>query len=259
MIDSHCHLNASEYNQSVADILLAARNGGVSGCLAVACDINDFNELKNQLDQFPHIFGAIGIHPEYANQSYDVSLLREFITTTPRVVAVGECGLDYHEMSIDTKEKQKKLFWDQINLANELEMPIVIHSRDAEGDMRCILKDAYKQGKLNNGFVLHCFSGSIDMVREVVNMGGYLSAAGVLTFKNAARVREVFSEIPLKNLLVETDSPYLTPEPYRGKKNQPAFVVHTLKKLAEIKGISVDKMDEITTQNFYRLFLKENT
>lgn len=256
MIDSHCHLNAVDYDENIAAVLEEAKKTGVEKCLAVACDVNDFEELKQQLQQFSNLFGAVGIHPEYANKPYDIDMLRQFIKTTPRIVGVGECGLDYHEMPEDTKEKQKLLFEAQIELADELALPLIIHSRDAEGDMRSILKAAYKSNKLKKGFVLHCFSGSIDMAKEAVKMGGYLSAAGVLTFKNAARVREVFSTIPLDRLLVETDAPYLAPEPYRGKKNQPAFVVKTLEKLAEIKGVPVAEMNDITTHNFNRLFLK---
>jgi len=256
MIDSHCHLSAADYDEPVADILAKAHTCGVSSCLVVACDPNDFDELKSQLQQFANLFGAVGIHPEYADQSYDINDLRKFIQKTPNIIAVGECGLDYHEMPESSKNKQQELFWAQIELAHELALPLVIHSRDAEGDMRAMLKKAYLAGQLTHGFVLHCFSGSADMAKEAVKMGGYLSASGVLTFKNAARVREVFAEIPLDRLLVETDAPYLAPEPYRGKKNQPAFVVKTLEKLAQIKGISVAEMDKITTQNFDRLFIK---
>ncbi|MBP5343815.1 MAG: TatD family hydrolase [Alphaproteobacteria bacterium] len=257
MIDSHCHLNATDYDEPVQDILKTAGQVGVKKCLAIACDVNDFDELKNQLKQFPELFGAVGIHPEYADKPFDIDVLRQFIRKTPRIIGVGECGLDYHEMGKNTKLKQETLFKEQIDLAHELGLPLIIHSRDAEGDMRTILKAAYKDGKLKNGFVLHCFSGSIDMAKETVKMGGYLSASGVITFKNATKLREVFSTIPLDRLLVETDAPYLAPEPYRGKKNQPAFVVRTLDKLAEVKGMTVDEMDCITTQNFNRLFLGE--
>ena len=256
MIDSPCHLSAVDYDRPISEVLKQAQQAGVEGCLAVACDINDFDELQSLLHQVPTLFGAVGIHPEYAGCQDDMEILRQVITGCPQIVAVGECGLDYHEMPSDSKEKQQDLFLKQIDLAHELALPLVIHSRDAEGDMRAILKAAYKSGKLQDGFVLHCFSGSADMAKEAVQMGGYLSASGVLTFKNATKVRDVFAGIPLDKLLVETDAPYLAPEPYRGKKNQPAFVVKTLEKLAEIKGVSVAKMDGITTQNFYRLFRK---
>ena len=168
-------------------------------------------------------------------------------------MALGECGLDYHEAEA-TPEQQQDLFGQQIDLAHELHLPLMIHSRDAEGDMRAILKQAYQAGKLTDGFVLHCFSGSLDMAKEVVKMGGYLSASGVITFKNAERVREIFAKIPVDNLLVETDAPYLAPHPLRGKPNEPAYVQYTLAKLAEIKGVSVNEMEKITTNNFYRLY-----
>lgn len=255
MIDSHCHLSARDYDIPIADILAKAAKHGVSKCLIVACDVNDFDELKDQLNTFENLVGSMGIHPEYAEDSYDLDYLKQVIQNTPRIVGLGECGLDYHEMPPESKEKQKKLFQDQIDLAHELHLPLIIHCRDAEGDMREMLKLAYHAGKLKDGFVLHCFSGSADMAKEAVKMGGYLSASGVLTFKNATHVRDVFTNIPMDRLLVETDAPYLAPEPYRGKSNEPAFVVKTLEKLAEIKGVSVAEMDKITTDNFKRLFL----
>lgn len=251
-IDSHCHLDQADYNEPVENIIQRAIEAGVDHILAVACNPDDFEELADQLKKHSCLYGVFGIHPEYAHKKQDIENLKKYIKKS-RAVAVGECGLDYHEAEA-TKEQQQKLFWAQIDLAHELHLPLMIHARDAEGDMRTILRQAYKEGKLEDGFVLHCFSGSADMAKEAVQMGGYLSASGVITFKNAERVREVFAEIPLENLLVETDAPYLAPHPLRGKPNEPAYVQHTLAKLAEIKGISVEQMEKTTTENFYRLY-----
>ena len=220
--------------------------------LAVACSPDDFDELLNLLKKYPCLYGTFGIHPEYAHKKQDIENLKKYIKKSG-AVAVGECGLDYHEAEA-TKEQQRALFLSQIDLAHELHLPLMIHSREAEGDTRDILRKAYKEGKLADGFVLHCFSGSLDMAKEAVKMGGYLSASGVLTFKNADRVREIFTEIPLENLLVETDAPYLAPHPLRGKPNEPAYVQYTLAKLAEIKGVSEKEMEKITTENFNRLY-----
>jgi len=221
----------------------------------VACCPTDFEELTQQLKLYPCLYGAFGIHPEYAHETQSLDDLKKYLTQK-KVVALGECGLDYHE-SDATPQQQQKLFNQQIDLAHGLHLPLMIHSRDAEGDMRMILKQAYQSGKLTDGFVLHCFSGSLDMAKEVVQMGGYLSASGVITFKNAERVRAVFAEIPLDRLFVETDAPYLAPHPFRGQPNEPAYVQYTLEKLAEIRGLSVQDMERITDANFRTLYLKE--
>ena len=251
-IDSHCHLDQADYNEPVSDIVERAQKAGVQSILAIACCPDDYAELAQQLQTWPFVYGAFGIHPEYAHLPQKLDILKAYLLEN-HAVALGECGLDYHEAEA-TPEQQQDLFGQQIDLAHELHLPLMIHSRDAEGDMRAILKQAYQAGKLADGFVLHCFSGSLDMAKEVVKMGGYLSASGVITFKNAERVREIFSQIPLDNLLVETDAPYLAPHPLRGKPNEPAYVQYTLEKMAEVKGVSVEEMEKITTDNFYRLY-----
>ena len=253
-IDSHCHLDQADYNEPVDNVIQRALQAGVANILAVACNPEDFAELATQLKQYDCLYGAFGIHPEYAHEPQDLENLQHYLVQK-KVVALGECGLDYHE-AVATHEQQQVLFQAQIDLAAKLHLPLMIHSRDAEGDTRQMLKQAYQDGKLQHGFVLHCFSGSLDMAKEAVKMGGYLSASGVITFKNAERVRDVFREIPLANLLVETDAPYLAPHAFRGQANESAYVQHTLAKLAEIKGISVAEMEKITTDNFYRLYKK---
>ncbi len=254
-IDSHCHLDQADYNEPIQNVIQRAGEAGVQHILAVACNPDDFPELAEQLKTYPCLYGAFGIHPEYAHKKQDIENIEKYIKET-KAVAVGECGLDYHEAEASL-EQQQTLFKAQIDLAHRLHLPIMIHARDAEGDMRSILKQAYKEGKLTDGFVLHCFSGSLDMAKEAVKMGGYLSASGVITFKNAERVREIFAQIPTENLLVETDAPYLAPHPLRGQQNEPAYVQHTLAKLAEIKGISEKEMEKITTDNFNRLYRRE--
>ena len=255
-IDSHCHLDQADYNEPIQNIIDRAQKAGVSSILAVACNPDDFEELAQQLTENSSLYGAFGIHPEYAHQKQDIEKIKNYIQKY-RAIAVGECGLDYHE-SEASPEQQKELFWAQIKLAHTLHLPLMIHARDAEGDMRAILKKAHSEGLLTDGFVLHCFSGSLDMANEAIQMGGYLSASGVITFKNAERVRTIFKEIPLENLLVETDAPYLAPHPLRGQQNEPAYVQYTLAKLAEIKGISTKKMEEITTENFNRLYKRNS-
>ena len=253
-IDSHCHLDQADYNEPMDHIVQRALKSGVQNILAVACNPEDFAELATQLKQYDCLYGAFGIHPEYAHEPQDLNNLKQYLIQN-KAVALGECGLDYHE-AVATREQQQALFQAQIDLAAELHLPLMIHARDAEGDMRQMLKQAYRDGKLKHSFVLHCFSGSLDMAKEAIQMGGYLSASGVITFKNAERVRDVFREIPLAHLLVETDAPYLAPHPFRGQANEPAYVQHTLTKLAEVKGVAVAEMEQITTDNFYRLYKK---
>ena len=255
-IDSHCHLDQADYKEPVADVIERAKQAGVQSILAIACCPDDFEELAQQLKKWPNLFGAFGIHPEYAHQPHQLEILKTYLVDN-KAVALGECGLDYHEAEA-TPDQQQTLFLQQIDLAHELHLPLMIHARDAEGDMRAILKQVYQEGKLADGFVLHCFSGSADMAKEVVKMGGYISASGVITFKNAERVRAVFAEVPLENLLVETDAPYLAPHPLRGQPNEPAYVQYTLAKLAEIKGVSTAEMEKITTENFYRLYQRRS-
>ena len=251
MIDSHCHIGFE--NDLLNEVVDRAKSVGVRRMLSVACAVSDYKRLLQILTDYPMIDGAVGIHPEYANTW---STAREEISRlfpSTRLVAIGECGLDYH-YAPDTKKEQRLCFEEQIELACRLNKPVIIHTRDAEDDTISILQSAYRAGLLKSGAVLHCFTGTRELADIALEMGLYLSASGVITFKNAEDLRSVFYAVPLDKLLVETDSPYLAPVPYRGKENEPAFVIKTAEKLAELKGLSVEEIDRITTENYYRLF-----
>ena len=257
-IDSHCHLAQEDYEIPVHQVISDAVQAGVKTVMGVACEAKDWPELLTLLKVEKSVYGAIGIHPEYANYDYDKDLKKipDLFKKNPKLLAVGEMGLDYHEAP-NTIDNQKDLFFKQIQIVKTLEKPIMIHTRDAEEDTIRILKEAYQKKLLSYKGVIHCFTGSEALAKEALNMGLYISASGVITFKSAQNLRDIFKKIPFDRLLVETDAPWLAPTPYRGKKNQPAYVQKTLEELAQIKDVSVQEMEKITDQNFKLLYLGE--
>ena len=256
MIDSHCHIGIgaeADKGEALENVLNRAYSAGVEQLLTVACSYDDTADLA-VMTKRPNVWGAFGIHPENA-ADYEETKTLEVFRSLPHLVAYGEIGLDYYYAS-ETRETQCFVFMRQLELAHQLNLPIIIHTRDAEEDTVRILKNAFQQGFLKSGGVLHCFTGSDRLANIALDMGLYLSASGIITFKNAEKLRKVFQSVPLSRLLIETDSPYLAPVPYRGKTNEPAFVVETLKQLAYIKQIDNEEVAYVTTQNFKKLFLK---
>lgn len=256
MIDSHCHVGIgteADKGAALENVLTRAQKAGVGGILTVACSYSDEADLKNMISR-PRIFGAFGIHPENA-ADYDEEKSLALFHRLPHLAALGEIGLDYC-YSPQTRFLQQKVFEKQIELAHRLHLPVIIHTREAEDDTLRILNAAYNSGLLRNGGVIHCFCGSLNFALKVLDLGFYISASGIITFKNAGDLRETFKSIPPERLLIETDSPYLAPVPYRGKENEPAFVVETLKQLSYIKNMDMRQTEKITTQNFKHLFLK---
>lgn len=256
MIDSHCHLSQVDYDMPIADLVEMAQKEGVQKMLNIACDTGDWNELLSVIKKHKNVYGAIGIHPEYALRDEDDFLkkLPQIFERNSKLLAVGEIGLDYSDETI-SPEKQKDLFYRQIQIAHQIKKPIIIHTREAEEDTLEILSQAYKAKELKNSGIIHCFTGSLELAKEALNMGFFISISGIVTFKSAYVLRDIVKEIPLNRLLLETDCPWLAPEPFRGKKNQPAYIVKTLEKVAELKGISSQELDKITTKNFDTLFL----
>lgn len=251
MIDSHCHIGFQ--GQDVAPILERARAAGVSQVLSVACSQTDYDDLIRLLKAEPSVYGAFGIHPESVK---DMPTHDDFIHKSgahKRLIAVGEIGLDYHYMTVD-RATQYHAFETQLTWAYELRKPVIIHTRDAEKDTVAILSSAARAGLLQHSGILHCFTGTRHLAEVALDLGLYLSASGVITFKNADDIRSVFSQVPLDRLLVETDSPYMAPVPYRGHENEPAFVMETARRLAEMKSMTLAELDTLTTHNFNRLF-----
>lgn len=259
LIDSHCHLTYDKPEwDGIASLIHRAKGQGVEAFLNIGCAREDFKSVRDCADRYDPVFFTVGIHPHEAQSTLEtiskealVSELREYLSHS-KALGIGETGLDYY-YEHSPKEEQRALFKAHIDLSLQLDIPLIVHTRDAEEETIDLLK---KNGKGKARGVIHCFSGSRRLMEESLDLGFYISASGILTFKKSEDLREVFRDVPLERLLVETDAPYLTPVPYRGKTNEPAFVVETAKALASLKGVSEEKLAVATTQNFFSLFTK---
>lgn len=250
MIDSHCHIHGDGFEADRAAVLERARAAGITAMLTVGTDLTDSRAAAALAKGVPEVYAALGIHPQAA-ETYgpdDVKALAAL--QGPKVIAVGETGYDLH-YTPESFERQRELFRAHVALAAELELPLIIHDREAHAQTLELL-DELAAWQL--GGVLHCFSGDAAMAAYAVERGYYISVPGVVTFKNSAVLREALTVVPLENLLIETDCPYLAPVPRRGKRNEPAYLGFTLATLAELKGLTVQRLEQITTLNFNRLF-----
>lgn len=246
-IDTHCHLTDSYVSGDLNAVLRRARECGVGMMICPTADPTDITDALKIADAHNDIFATIGIHPEYAG--VDASqYLTDGVLSHPRVVGVGEIGLDYHGGK-ENRGAQIKLFEQQLDIARRAGLPVAIHTRDAEEDTAAILTDETRG-------VMHCFTSSWDLAKKMLDRGYYFSASGILTFKNAADVRETFEKIPNDRIVIETDSPYCAPVPHRGTTCQPAFVVDTARMLAQIKGLQLDELETILEKNTKSLYPK---
>lgn len=245
MIDTHCHLSKKDYDN--LEEIIERMNGNIMIVSGTNDETN--KEVIELINKYPNIYGVIGIHPEEAN-NYTLQSLKfiEENINNPKIVGIGEIGLDYYWVK-DNKDKQIDLFVKQIELANKYNKTIVIHSRDAINDTYNILKE-----HLKTKAVMHCYSSSLEMAKKFIDLGIKLGIGGVLTFKNSKTLKEVVENIDIKNILLETDSPYLTPEPYRGKKNEPYNILYVAKKIAELKNMELEEVLEITSRNSIEQF-----
>lgn len=253
LVDSHCHLNYAQLADT-AGVIARAKAAGVGLMQTISTQRKDFAEVKALADAHPEIYCSIGVHPHEAEPHEDISEAELLEAANhPRVIGIGETGLDfYYEHS--PREIQKELFRRHICVARQLDLPVIVHSRDADEETVAILRDEHEKGSFR--FLIHCFSSTKYLSDESVKIGGYISCSGIITFKKSQSLRDAVATVPLDRLLVETDAPYLAPEPHRGQPCEPAYTVLTAKKLAEIKGVTVDDVANITTQNFFRLFSK---
>lgn len=250
-VDSHAHLDDRKYDGDREEMLQRAQDRKICNIINVGYDLPSSRRSLALAAKYDFIYAAVGVHPHDAAEAGENYLqeLRE-MAAQPKAVAIGEMGLDYYR-NLSPKEIQQRVFREQIRLAAELEKPIIIHDREAHGDVMTILsEETLGQAK----GVLHCFSGSLEMARECLKMGFYLSIAGPVTFHNANKLCEVAANVPLDRLLIETDAPYLTPEPHRGKRNESAYVAYVGQRIAEIRGIPVEELAAATTANAKRLF-----
>ena len=255
-IDTHAHLNDKAFSADIGEVVDRAASGGVSDIVVVGYDLLSSEQAVQLANGYGPLWAAVGVHPHDAPQVNIAGLERiSELAQAPKAVAIGEIGLDYY-WNTWPKEQQQHAFRQQIDLAKNLSLPFIVHDRDAHGDVLSILRD---QGAFPNGFVMHCFSGSPEFAQECTRLGGYISLAGPVTFRNAARLLEVAKDLPLERLLVETDCPYLAPHPHRGKRNEPQYVSLVLAAIAQLRGIAVDVVANQTSQNAKILFgLKEN-
>lgn len=249
IFDSHAHYDAEHFDKDRHELLCSLPEKGVVGIMNMGTDIKTCEQTIEFTKKYDYIYGAVGIHPECARDLPEdwLSLLKNF-ASHEKIKAIGEIGLDYHWLDSCPKDRQKEVFTAQLKLAKELSLPVVLHDREAHGDIMDYLRE-YKP----NG-VLHCFSGSVEMSREVIKLGLYIGLDGPVTFKNARHSIEVAKEIPLERLLLETDAPYMAPEPFRGKRNDSSLVLYIGQKIAEIRGVLPEVIFNATAENTKKLF-----
>lgn len=254
LIDSHCHLDFPELAADRTGVLARAKAAGIDGMVTISTRVKRFDEIRAIAEQNPEVWCSVGTHPHHADEELHIQvedLIR--LSAHPKCVAIGEAGLDYFYDNAP-KEAQETGLRRHIAASRLTGLPLVIHSRSADAHMSFILAEEMGQGSFP--FVLHCFTGGAELARKALDLGGYISFSGIITFKNAEEIREVAKFVPSDRYLVETDAPYLAPIPHRGGTNEPSFVAHTAAKVAEVRSISLEQLGAETTANFFRLFSK---
>jgi TatD DNase family protein len=251
-IDSHCHINFPELNQKIDQVLANMEDNKISHALCVSVTLDKINEILGLTKKYSNIFASVGVHPDYEDiQEPDIDILFNY-SKNEKIVAIGETGLDYFRLTGDLSW-QRDRFRTHIRAAIKSHLPLIIHTRNAQDDTINIMKE--ESARSARG-VMHCFTESYEMAKKAIDLGFYISFSGIITFKNAESLRDTVKKIPIENILIETDSPYLAPVPNRGKLNEPANVAFVAEKIAELKDISIEKVAEITTNNFFTLFSK---
>ena len=253
-IDSHCHINFPELASRMPELLQAMSDNGVTHALCVSVDLPDFPQVLALAEQYPHIYASVGVHPDYVETEEPSAEQLVALSQHPKIVAIGETGLDYFRLKGDL-EWQRERFRQHIRASRICGKPLIIHTRAAAEDTIRILQEegaGIDQGGAAG--VLHCFTESLEVALAAIEMGFYISFSGILTFKSAKDIQAVAKALPIERILIETDSPYLAPMPHRGKTNEPAFVRHVGEYLADLKGLPVTQVQEITSNNFFELF-----
>ncbi len=254
LVDSHCHLDFPDFAAELDAVVARARAAGIGRMVTISTRVRRHAQVLAIAEKFPDVFCSVGTHPHNAHEELDIGSAELIaIAQHPKVVAIGEAGLDYHYDN-SPRAAQEQGFRQHIAAARATGLPLVIHAREADADMARILKE--ESGKGTFPAVLHCFTGGRDLAFAAIELGHYVSFTGILTFKNSQGLRDIAAALPATRVLVETDAPYLAPLPHRGKRNEPAYVVETAKMLAETRGVSPDEIARATTENFFRLFSK---
>tara|TARA_B100001250_G_scaffold255358_1_gene219783 strand:+ start:266 stop:1027 length:762 start_codon:yes stop_codon:yes gene_type:complete len=251
MIDSHCHLDQEPLLSNIKEVIERSKKEGLEKILTICTTLESYKKILNIVERDSMIYGTFGIHPHEAdNNKINANEITNNVSKHKKIIGVGETGLDFYYNNSD-KFSQIQSFEQHIDAAIELNLPLIVHSRNAENETFNILK---KKNTKNLKILMHCFTGSESFANKLIDLEAYFSASGIITFNNSLELQNTFRNIPLSNLLIETDSPYLAPIPMRGKKNEPSYIKYTLKKLSELKNIETIKLDEITTNNFNNLF-----
>ena len=252
IIDTHCHLDFKEFKEDFNNVLLKAKNNDVLGMQTICTKIDEFPKIINIAENHSNIWCSIGTHPHNADLEMNIS--KETIIKlclNNKVIGIGETGLDYfYENS--NKENQINSFLKHIEVARITNLPLIIHARDADDDIIQILTEEYNKSPFTG--VIHCFTASYELAKAALSIGFYISFSGIITFKNAAEIRDSCKKIPINRILVETDAPFLAPVPFRGNRNEPSYITETIKKVAEIKSLELEEVINITTNNFFDLF-----
>ena len=251
MIDSHCHLDHEPLLSDLLNVIQRSKNVGIKKLLTISTSLESFSKIKEIVNKDDMIYGTIGIHPHETNQNtITAELIIKHLKDNKKIIGIGETGLDFFYNNSD-KNRQIESFREHIKASIETDVPLIIHSRNAENETFDILNE-YKQNNLK--ILMHCFTGSKKFAQKLLTLNSFFSASGIITFKNSIDLQETFKFLPLDKVLIETDSPFLAPVPNRGKKNEPSFIDFTAKKLADIKKISKTEIIKITTNNFNNLF-----
>ncbi|WP_417685828.1 TatD family hydrolase [Roseibium sp.] len=254
IVDSHCHLDFPDFDEDRDALIERARDAGVGLMVTICTKVRKFDQIRAIAERYDNVYCSVGTHPNNASEERGMSKDEILaLTNHPKVVAIGEAGLDYH-YDYATPEDQQEGLRTHIAVARETGLPLVIHSRDADADMAAILEE--EMGKGAFPAILHCFSSGRDLALKGVELGLYVSFSGILTFKRSDELRAIAAELPADRLLVETDAPYLAPQPKRGKRNEPAYTAMTARVLGETRGVSFEEISAQTTENFFRLFKK---
>ncbi len=249
-VDSHCHINFNELAENISDVLALMLQNDVSKALCVSVNLRDFPQVLALAEQHPNIYASVGVHPDYENVEEPTTAQLVELAQHPKIVAIGETGLDYYRLTGDL-EWQRKRFRNHIRASRLCGKPLIIHTRSsAEDTLRIMTEEDASEA----GGVMHCFTETWEIAEAALAMGFYISFSGIVTFKNAIQIKEVAQRVPLERILIETDAPYLAPVPFRGKLNQPAYVKHVAEEIALLRGISVKEVGERTSENFARLF-----
>ena len=250
LVDSHCHLDFPDLAVNIDELLANMRENDVGHALCVSVNLQDLPRVLALSENYPNLFASVGVHPDYENLEEPQSIQLATLACHPRVVAIGETGLDYFRLKGDL-EWQRERFRQHIRAARLCNKPLIIHTREAAEDTLRIMEE---EGADTVGGVMHCFTESWEVAQRAMALNFYISFSGIVTFKKAVGLKDIATRVPLERMLIETDSPYLAPVPHRGKTNQPAFVKHVAEEIATLRGISLDQVAEATTRNFFKLF-----